>query len=193
VTPAERVEARRFVIEMIPRDAICAEIGVWKGDFSEAIAKIARPRALHLIDPWTFAPAFPSRWYGGADAHSQADMDAIYNGVCERMSGRPNVFVHRLKSLDAATLFRREFDWIYVDGDHSYEAVLADLRTWWGKLKPGGILVCDDVGWRDEAGLQPVANAATDFADEHELALTVEAGQCIFCTDHRSVRHECEQ
>jgi len=179
VTSARRAEARRLVIEMIPPDAVCAEIGVWKGDFSEAIAEIARPRALHLIDPWSFIPAFPSRWYGGAEAHSQADMDTIYGEVCERMAGRPNVFVHRLPSLDAAGLFRKEFDWIYIDGDHSYSAVLADLRVWWEKLNPKGILVCDDYGWCDESGSLSVAAAAEDFADEYEIALTVQTGQCI--------------
>ena len=107
-------------------------------------------------------------------------MDTIYREVCEKMGGRPNVFLHRLPSLDAAGSFRKEFDWIYIDGDHSYSAVLADLRAWWDKLKPDGILVCDDFGWRDESGALSVAAAAEDFADQYEVSLTVQGGQCIF-------------
>ena len=35
---------------------------------------------------------------------------------------------------------RSSLDAIYVDGDHSYEGVAADLSSWWPTLKPGGFL-----------------------------------------------------
>ena len=38
--------------------------------------------------------------------------------------------MHRSTSAEAALTFDDEyFDWVYIDGDHSYEAVLADLRA----------------------------------------------------------------
>jgi predicted O-methyltransferase YrrM len=36
------------------------------------------------------------------------------------------------------------FDFIYIDGDHSEEVVLADATNAWGLLKPDGIMAFDD-------------------------------------------------
>jgi predicted O-methyltransferase YrrM len=42
-------------------------------------------------------------------------------------------------SARAAHLFQPEsVDFCVIDADHSYVSVLADLRGWWPKIKPGG-------------------------------------------------------
>lgn len=161
---------RRRVLRAIPRDAVCAEIGVWKGDFAERIRAAARPRALHLVDPWLFAPNYPRRWYGGSAARSQADMDRIHAQVLERFAGDPRVVVHRQPSETAARVFADAvFDWVYIDADHSYEAVRADLRLWAPKVRPGGVLVGDDYTWHDEQGTQPVRRAVDEFVTSRPL------------------------
>ena len=175
-----RKNPRQFVIDRIPPDAVCAEIGVWKGEFSEAIARSAEPRELHLIDPWIFRPNFPKRWYGGAWAKSQADMDAIHAKVKSRMSRYRGVKIHRSTSVEAAASFPDAyFDWIYVDGDHSTEAVKADLEKYWPKLKPGGILAADDYRWKDEAGETSVKIALDAFAAALGLRPEIENGQFL--------------
>jgi predicted O-methyltransferase YrrM len=141
------------------------------------IPRRARPRALHLIDPWRFVPTLPRRWYGGALAHSQAEMDAIHAGVMARFANEPAVMIHRAPSVDAAPRFPvASIDFIYVDGDHSEDAVFADLNAWFPKCRPGGHIVCDDMFWRDEAGKASVAAAIERFvaqlphgAATHEL------------------------
>jgi SAM-dependent methyltransferase len=53
-----------------------------------------------------------------------------------------------MNSVDAAERFAPEsVDFILVDGSHEYEDVLADLRAWYPKLKPGGVIAGDD--WRN--------------------------------------------
>ena len=48
-------------------------------------------------------------------------------------------------SARAARLFQPvTVDFCFIDADHSYESVLADLRTWWPKVKPGGTLAGHD-------------------------------------------------
>lgn len=82
---------RRQLLRLLPKESIGAEIGVWKGDFSEEILRLVRPRELHLIDPWMFQLGFASRWYGGAIAKSQIDMDLIYQNVLQRFATYPTV------------------------------------------------------------------------------------------------------
>lgn len=166
--------ARNRLLERLPSHAVCAEIGVWTGDFSERILKITQPRELHLIDSWAFQPIYPHRWYGGGAAKGQADMDAVHQSVVQRFQGHENVVVHRLTSLAAADRFADEtFDWVYIDANHSYDAVKQDLAAWLPKLKPNGQLTGDDVNWPGEDGSRPVQRALQDFLNEQKLKKAV--------------------
>lgn len=46
-------------------------------------------------------------------------------------------------------LYRMRFDLVNVDGDHSYEGCLGDMKRTWGLLNPGGIMIVDDTGMAD--------------------------------------------
>ena len=172
---------RRRVFTTVPRGGVCAEIGVWRGDFSQRILDVLAPKELHLIDPWLFAPHFPRRWYGGSLARGQADMDAIMESVRQRFRTSPAVQIHRAESMAAVEQFPANyFDWVYIDGDHSTSAVLADLEAWYPKLKPQGSLVLDDYYWRDEAGKRSVKAAVDAFLGNRPVgSCKTVAGQFI--------------
>ena len=42
-------------------------------------------------------------------------------------------------------------DFVYVDGSHAAPDVLTDLVLSFGMLKRGGVIICDDYLWEDEA------------------------------------------
>ena len=63
-------------------------------------------------------------------------LEAESNGRYQYVIGR---------SPDCAEAFESEvFDVVFLDGDHSYEAVKQDLNAWWPKLKSGGLFCGDD-------------------------------------------------
>lgn len=159
------------------------EIGVWKGDFSSRVLQLRRPAELHLVDPWVFAPHFPRRLYGGKDASSQNDMDKIFSSVQRRFSEIPAVTIHRRTSAEAAGSFPDQyFDWVYIDGDHSYDAVLSDLQAWYLKVKSGGVIVLDDYLWRDEADVESVRVAIKEFLSINKVRCArAMLGQFIIC------------
>lgn len=156
-------DPRLEILKRMPRDGVCAEIGVWKGDFSKEILKRTSPKRLHLIDPWTFQPDFPDRKFGGHYAKKQEDMDRIFESVVSRFAGVPNVSIHRASSEEALAEFPDNyFDWIYLDGNHDFEFVLKDLTMGFEKVRPGGILAGDDYGWGKKRGF-PVERAVQQF------------------------------
>jgi len=54
------------------------------------------------------------------------------------------------KSLDACKYFEDEsIDMIYIDGSHEYQDVLDDIKSWYPKLKSGGIMYGDDYPYFD--------------------------------------------
>jgi hypothetical protein len=147
----------------MPKNAVCAEIGVWKGDFSKLILDVTSPKKLHLIDPWEFQKEFSERMYGGAVAKSQRDMDIIYEGVKKRFNKFQNVILNKGKSEKVLQEFPDQyFDWVYIDGNHYYDYVLKDLEMSFLKVKRGGIIAGDDYTWGVKDAF-PVRQAVEDF------------------------------
>ena len=128
------------------------------------------PKRLHLIDPWVSVndELRLRSWYGAA-SRSQVDMDQIHAYVMRRFStaiAAERVVVHRTPSATAlAAMPDRSLDWIYIDGDHRYEGVIADLRLGFAKVKPGGLICGDDYmpgNWWEDG----VIRALHDFLHE---------------------------
>lgn len=42
------------------------------------------------------------------------------------------------------------FDYIYVDGDHSFKGAMFDYKTFWPKLRPNGLMVFHDVSIKEK-------------------------------------------
>jgi glycosyltransferase involved in cell wall biosynthesis len=78
--------------------------------------------------------------------YSQTQLDNQYDKVIEISKKTNNkIKVIRNFSHKASESFEDEyFDFIYLDADHTYEAVKLDLNSWWPKLKVGGIMGLHD-------------------------------------------------
>jgi hypothetical protein len=169
-----RVNPRAVMLDMLPKQSVGAEIGVHLGDFSAEVLRIVRPRELHLIDPWKHEASqdYEHAWYGGEARGGQAEMDGRYDVVRARFardlrSGR--VSIHRAPSHEALNAFPDAyFDWIYIDGNHLYEFVRADLQLAFAKTAPGGYIAGDDYnegGWW-QGGVQ---KAVDEFTQEYTV------------------------
>ena len=169
------------ILDKIPRNSIGAEIGVWKGDSSELFLKTTNPKELHLVDPWSF-DAFAdnlteeeykkevekySKITNGKDRKSFEEYyDRIYQGVVSRFKSSPNVIIHRKKSTEWFNAFNKKLDWIYIDGDHTYDGCLNDLNNCLKVMKPNSIIFGDDYGNKPD-----VKRAVDDFSVDKNLVI----------------------
>ena len=147
---------RENLIGFLPPGGVAAEIGVAFGDFAKVIVERTRPSRLHLIDPWSHeeAPFRDPRAYLSEVARKNAAMaepppspngDAMYKGVRDLFAGHPEVTLHRQYSYKIAREFPAAyFDFIYVDGNHTYEYVLQDLLDFAPKVKDDGLIIGHD-------------------------------------------------
>ena len=163
---------RKRLLRLLPEDSVGAEIGVWKGDFSEQILEIARPKLLHLVDPWSFQPDFSDRMFGGTVAKSQADMDAIFEGTKARLADHANVQYWRMTSDDFFEQFPEKLDWVYIDGNHFYDWVKRDIENALKVVKPGGYVCGDDYYWHVDGRYQ-VKEAVRDVLAGTDFRLKV--------------------
>lgn len=142
------------------------EIGTFRGEFA-AHWLTHWPGHLTTIDPFEQQPqsVYLDGCVAGLDME-QVEAEAIgqlqpwlQGGRCRLVKGL---------SLDVASEVEvGSLDCCYIDGNHAYEAVIADIQAWWPKLRPGGLLGLHDTYSRNDAYQRcGVWDAVFQFANE---------------------------
>jgi len=148
---------------------IGCEVGLAFGTQSVHILEHTNVTLLHSIDP--YIPYDNGTFPKGATAQWMDVLALIVKARLAQFGDRSNFI--RATSLDAAAQFTDySLDFVYVDGDHSYEAVSADLRAWYPKVTVGGILIGDDYTNR----FPGLKNAVDEFVRGNRLKITHHAG-----------------
>ena len=125
-----------FLLKMMPKNSVCAEIGVFLGNFSAKILKYVEPKQLYLIDPWNNDEGMFYKKITTPTLWTQDVRDKQYQLVKKKFNDNPCITIVREKSEIALESFEDNFfDWVYIDGDHSTEAVLKDLKLSLKKVK----------------------------------------------------------
>jgi hypothetical protein len=136
--------SRNALVKNLPKRARVAEVGTYRGEFARHILAACDPAELHLID---------------------IDMSLLDPAV----ANDSRISIHRGLSQDVLARFPdQHFDWVYIDGDHSYEGASGDARVAAGKVRPGGYLVFNDFAHADPyLGAYGVHRAVVEFAVTH--------------------------
>ena len=141
------------------------EIGAWKGDATLFFAK-RLPEGGHIvaIDSWI---GYPKEIYKVTSG--------IYESFIERMEREGvahAVLPVRTTSLTAAQSLDAVADLIYIDGDHSYEAVYSDIAAWRPHIKPGGLL-CGNL-YSQHGEQKTIEKALRDYCNANGLSYKTE-------------------
>ena len=188
------------ILYLVDKGTVGAEIGVWKANTSANFVKRG-VKELHLVDAWSvevykegvgqtgewgsyqkYLERYKQVTGGTTEEHFKAYYDKTYNEVVKRFKQMEHVHIHRMSSDDwFATQKDNYFDWIYLDGDHSYEGVLNDLNSSRRVVKDGGIILGDDYAWPFQKHGKPGVTAAVDeFIKSTGLELVQEGGTTQF-------------
>lgn len=132
-----------FLLTQLPTDrpSHFCEVGVFHGQslayLGVEVVNRHLPVTLHAVDPFY-------GWPGVAQGEVlRASFDKNMAPLTAVLNGRLHVIPK--ESVTAAHDFADEsLDVVWIDADHSYEAVKADLAAWYPKVKPGGWIGGDD-------------------------------------------------
>lgn len=152
-----------------PDNAIIVEIGSYVGAIANQF--IGGNRKVFSIDPWT-----EENVYKKTDVQYSLIQDAIdkrggMDGIYETWMKNAgddlfiNIFPIKGKSNQIAPYFNLPIDLLYLDGDHSYDAVKEDINFWFPKVKKGGIIAGDDYGGQ----FWGVAKAVSELITNHQV------------------------
>jgi len=127
-----------------------AEIGVLSGNVTvEVLKKIPTIKTYYAIDPWEWYPTYEDTLSEHGKKRWNKDM-LDRNFI--KFKKNTKQFGDRVKILK---MFSNEavkhikdssLDWIFIDGNHSYEYVKEDIELYLPKVKKGGLLGGHDYG-----------------------------------------------
>lgn len=144
------------------------EVGVRDGAYSETILRYSRLSKLYSVDSWQ---EYRRKDYNDASNVSQdrqAQLFTFTRGRLAPFSSRNEIL--RLTSKEAAALFTDgSLDFVYIDANHSYEAVTEDIKLWWPKVKSGGVFAGHDYvnGDIKPQGVFGVKSAVDEFVQTY--------------------------
>ena len=144
-------------INSLKGELVGVEVGVCLAHTTEAYAKgIKNLKKLYAVDNY---PTFVD--WDGSDWNKDRQ-DLMKRAAQEKMLAYKNkVEIHHVPSEEfVKTIEDESLDFVFIDGDHSFEAALKDFQNYYPKVKTGGIFGGHDIQ------LDSVRNALTYFLKE---------------------------
>ena len=139
-----------------------AEIGVERGHFSKVLLEWNPGLHLLCVDAWQAYPNY-------REHVSQSKIDGFYEETAERLA-LYNATLIRKFSVDAAAYVEDgSLDFAYLDANHTYDQVSADIAAWAPKVRAGGILSGHDFCRRKRMDFG-VIEAVREWGEKNDTA-----------------------
>jgi len=181
-------DKRAYILEQLDKNSKFVEVGVWKGDFSKQIWNISSPNLLVLVDSWTFDEKVRgcAPQVSGEEPLSQNFFDQAKKDTYDKFKNIQNVHILDFNSQEASSKYEDNFfDYIYIDAEHTYQAVTKDLEVWYPKLKKNGTLFGDDYYWREEDDTFSLHRAYQEFIQKNHIKKW-----CVFKSQIKIIKDE---
>lgn len=136
-------EEKYFLHNLLPnKNSVCVEIGSYLGMSALCIASSKHCKTLYCVDTWN------------NEGMSEGSRDTYSDFVKNTIKYNDKIIPLRGDSYTIGLSFKFDIDFLFIDGDHSYEGAKKDIDVWLPKLRSGGILLMHDSGWAE--GIQKV-------------------------------------
>lgn len=135
--------AEKYVIYVLAskKYGTFVEIGSYLGASSSFIALACsenrRYSQLYCVDTWQ------------NDAMTEGARETFSVFLTNTKRFERNITPLKCRSAEAAANFTGGIDFLFIDGDHSYEGVLVDVNAWFPLLNPDALVVFHDYAWAD--------------------------------------------
>ena len=125
------------------KDKVMVEIGCFTGVSTETFLQF-KPKKLYAIDIWGLNESYTDcDWIESG----RPNFSLIEESFRTMAKNYDNVEIIKNFSKHASFGFRnKSVDLVYIDGEHTYNAVAEDIEHWLPKIKSGGYIAGHD-GW----------------------------------------------
>jgi hypothetical protein len=122
-----------------------AEIGVDRGRFSEYMLSVIPGLHLYCVDPW----------------HWRLRGESRYQSTVARLASYSATIIRKTSVEASLDIPDESLDFVYIDGDHTFDFVMTDIILWSRKVRYGGIVAGHDLYSFTRAGVIPAVEAYT--------------------------------
>ncbi len=182
--PGNWIFCRDMLSRVAPADGspfYAVEIGCASGGNAASMLRAFPNLQLYMVDPWRADPEYvaamkvarPNSPFLAKCQLTQADFDRW----CEEAWAATAFADRRVIIIRASSPLPTEFfrngslSFGFIDGDHREEAVAADLRWLWPKIRLGGIFAGHDYGTRGHDGVKRAVDA---WASEEDVEIILD-------------------
>jgi hypothetical protein len=128
-----------------------AEVGVYEGKHAELMLTMHSGLTLFCVDMWELW-GVKNIQYPDTTAQIRSKMQDIKNATAKHNQAEKRLQpfgnraqIRMMESMDAAKeIDDGSLDFVYIDGDHSFEGVTRDMQLWYPKINSGGLLAGHD-------------------------------------------------
>lgn len=150
------------------------EVGVWKGETSALLLR-RNDLTLRMVDSWqpTAGLAASGDPLGRRSLQTfQAARTTCLKATAFAGSRATEMSMTSAKAV--AALSQEQFQFVFVDAEHSFPAVWSDLSAWWPLVAPGGLLCGHDYDLSARnSWTKGVREAVDRFAARHNLPVDI--------------------
>jgi predicted O-methyltransferase YrrM len=151
------------------------EVGIEKGKNAQQMFESISGLKLYGVDPYKQHPQCSYVYVAEARHWDQKYLNECMSQVMNRMKNKDFELIKEF-SEDAARGFPDgSLDFVYIDGDHSYDMVMLDIILWGRKVRKGGIISGHDYYYeKDTKGRRAkVTQAINDYTKTHNIKFFV--------------------
>ncbi len=134
---------------LLPDGALIVEVGAWKGRSTCALGLAIKNTSKHMITVDHFEGSSNER----GTYHSEAsckDIEAILKNNINSLELDSYITVLKIESeLAVKDMFPKKYNMLFLDGDHTYDAVCTDLKNWIPLAAPRAIISGHDYQYTD--------------------------------------------
>jgi len=124
-----------FLVSQIPDDGTFVECGAWLGKSSSYLCDIAGDRVkVFIVDSWLGSKNELNT------NHKSVITTDIYSLFLENMGDRKFNPIKKLSDEAVLDFENNSCDVVFLDMEHTFEAVSKDIELWFDKVKPGGYI-----------------------------------------------------
>ena len=162
--PAPSFSVRRQIGKILEKEGLKrgAELGVQSGKFARITLESWSSCTYYLlVDIW----AQQENYIDGANV-AQDKQDLLVEKTSENVKkfGSKVHWCRNYTSVCVLKVADASLDYVYVDARHDYKGALEDIKSWWDKIRPGGLMCGHDFVYNSEVQLvQPNVDYSINY------------------------------
>jgi|SRR3989338_3832258 len=150
---------------------IGCEVGLEKGKNAQEMFERIPNLKLYAVDPYKRHPKYGYEAIAYLNRWDDRYLRMVKRQAQKRLQDKNAVIIEKFSEDAVKDILDNSLDFVYIDGDHSYDLVMQDIIIWGRKVRKGGIMSGHDYFYdSNKPGRRAkVTQAVNDYTRVHGI------------------------